>query len=112
VEVSLEARQKLTQIVRKARGAKSQRAYARLIGVTGTTVGAWEDMRSFPEMDNLAEIAKTAGYSLADLLDLLGVEGDDDDSLSVNQIVSRIKGLPLRQLGIITEAVSARLLEA
>lgn len=112
MKITLESRQKLAEVVKKARGSKSQRAYGRMLGVSGTTVQGWENLESFPEMDNLAQIAESAGYTLQELLDYIEGKSDQRSISSVNQIVKQLNLMPLHQVAMVVQAGVDRLAEA
>lgn len=104
--MNLESRQRLADFVVKARGRKSYRAYGKLIGVSATTVQAWERLDSMPETENLKAIAASAGYNLQELLAHL--EGQPLPEPAVDQIVRQIQSLPLKQVAVISQAIADR----
>jgi len=60
--VNIQNRQKLSEIIKTARGSMSQRAFGKLLGVSATAVQLWERGDTVPETENLAKIAARAGY--------------------------------------------------
>lgn len=66
----------LADIVKKARGRMSQRAYARKLGVSYGTVQLWEKGQTIPEAQNLERIAESAEMSLAELMQKIYGEND------------------------------------
>ncbi len=66
--MDVEARQRLSEAVKKARGSRSQRKFAKDIGVSFAAVRSWEECESFPSQENLELIASIAGRSLEELL--------------------------------------------
>jgi len=105
--VDLEARKKLIEIVKMARGSMSQRGFGKLLGVSATAVQLWEKGESIPDTQNLANIAARAGYTMEELLNYLGVKPVTESS-DVNQIVKLIKVMPLSQVAIIARATAER----
>ncbi len=106
-----EARKKLIDIVKMARGSISQRAFGKLLGVSPTAVQLWEKGESIPDTRNLAQIAERAGYTMEELLHYLGLKQTSETS-DVNQIVKQIKVMPLSQVAIVGQAVMDRLAAA
>jgi len=109
--VDLEARKKLIEVVKMARGSMSQRAFGKLLGVSATAVQLWEKGESIPDTQNLANIAARAGYTMEELLNYLGLKPMSESS-DVNQIVKYIKSMPLSEVAIIGRAVMDRLATA
>lgn len=103
-----EARKKLIEIVKIARGSVSQRAFGKLLGVSPTAVQLWEKGESIPDTQNLAQIAERAGYTMEELLHYLGLKQTSETS-DVNQIIKQIKVMPLSQVAIVGKAVMDRL---
>jgi transcriptional regulator with XRE-family HTH domain len=106
--VNTVGREKLVEIVKKTRGAMSQRAFGKLLGVSTTAVQSWERGDSVPDTENLAKIAARAGYNLEQLLGYL--EGNalpETSDLSV--ILRQIKYMPLSQVAQIVQAAADRL---
>ncbi|BAY61916.1 helix-turn-helix transcriptional regulator [Tolypothrix sp. FACHB-123] len=109
--MDLEARKKLIEVVKMARGSMSQRAFGKLLGVSATAVQLWEKGESIPDTQNLANIAARAGYTMEELLNYLGVKPVSESS-DVNQIVKYIKSMPLSEVAIIGRVVMDRLAAA
>lgn len=102
-----EARKKLIEIVKIARGSISQRAFGKLLGVSPTAVQLWEKGESIPDTRNLAQIAERAGYTMEELLHYLGLKQTSETS-DVNQIIKQIKVMPLSEVAKVVEAAAAR----
>jgi transcriptional regulator with XRE-family HTH domain len=109
--VNPEARKKLGEIAKKARNTMSQRAFATFLGVSYTTVQAWEKGESVPDIENLANIADRAGYTIEELLNYLGVKPQSETS-DVNQIIKQIKVMPLSEVAVIAKATAERFADA
>lgn len=105
--MDLEARKKLIEVVKLARGSISQRAFGKLLGVSPTAVQLWEKGESIPDTQNLAQIADRAGYTMEELLNYLGLKQTSETS-DVNQIIKQIKVMPLSEVAKIAQATAAR----
>lgn len=105
--VNIESREKLIQIIKLARGSMSQRAFGKLLGVSATAVQYWEKGVTVPDMENLAQIAKRAGYTLEEILSCL--EGKPvAEASDVNLILRQIQYMPLPQVAMIVQAAAQR----
>jgi transcriptional regulator with XRE-family HTH domain len=106
--VNLQTKERLTEVVLKARGTMSRRAFSKLLGVSPTAVLLWERGETMPETDNMAQIAARAGYTLEGLLSYLeGKPGPQPTDL--DQILRQIQFMPLQQVAAIGHAVADRL---
>jgi transcriptional regulator with XRE-family HTH domain len=63
-----EYRQRLSEAVRKARGDRSQRKFAKDLRVSYPAVRSWEEGESLPGLENLEAIAGALGVSLEEFL--------------------------------------------
>jgi transcriptional regulator with XRE-family HTH domain len=105
--VNPEAKKKLGEIAKVARGDMSQRVFAKLLGVAYTTVQAWERGDSIPDIENLAQIADRAGYTIEELLNYLGIKPQSNSS-DINQIIKQIRIMPLADVAEIGRVVMDR----
>lgn len=105
--MNTEARKKLIEIVKKTRGTLSQRAFAKLLGVSTTAVQSWERGDSVPDTDNLGKIAARAGYTLEQFLAYLESDAIPQSS-EFNLIIKQIKYMPLSQVAQIAQAAAER----
>ena len=62
------AREHLSLAVKKARGSRSQRKFAKDIGVSFAAVRSWEECESFHSQENLSLIASVLGLPLDEFL--------------------------------------------
>ncbi len=108
--LNIEGRDKLIAIVKKARGSMSQRAFGKLLGVSATAVQLWERGDTVPDTENLAKIAVRSGYTLEELLGFLEGKPVSEPS-EINQILNKIKVMPLSQVAMISRAVADRFSE-
>ena len=103
--MSIQNRQKLSEIIKTARGAMSQRAFGKLLGVSATAVQLWERGDTVPETENLPKIAARAGYSLEEFLSIL--DGNPvSQAPEINDIVKKIQFLPLSQVALRKQSCS------
>lgn len=63
-----EIRQRLSEVIKKARGSRSQRQFAKALGVSYGAVRSWEECESLPGLESMEAIAQTLGYSLEDFI--------------------------------------------
>ena len=105
--MNIQHRQKLSEIIKTARGPMSQRACGKLLGVSATAVQLWERGDTVPDTENLGKLAARAGYTLEEFLSFL-----DGNPVSqppeINDIVKKIHFLPPRQVALIAKAVADR----
>lgn len=109
--MNLEAKKKLIEVVKMARGSMSQRAFAKLLGVSATAVQLWEKGDTIPDTENLAKIAAKAGYTMEELLNYIGAKPLPETS-DLNEIIKQIKSMPLSEVATIAQAAVARLAAA
>lgn len=109
--MDLEAKKKLIEVVKMARGSMSQRAFGKLLGVSATAVQLWEKGETIPDTANLAKIAAKAGYTMEELLNYIGGKPLQQTS-DLNEIIKQIKSMPLSEVAAIAQAAVARLAAA
>ena len=109
--MNIQNRQKLSEIIKTARGTMSQRAFGKLLGVSATAVQLWEKGKSIPDTDNLAQISVRAGFTLEELLAHL--EGKPmREPVDTNDLLKKIQCMPLSDLAVIVRAGMDRLADA
>lgn len=59
---------RLSEVVKKARGERTQRQFAKYLGVSFAAVRSWEEQESYPGLPNLEKIANASGMTTDDLL--------------------------------------------
>ncbi len=105
--VTAQSKEKLMELVKKARGDMTKRAFGRLLGVTDTAVRLWETGQTFPETEQLSKLAARTGYSLEELISYL--EGKPvSSSKDMSDIVEQIRYMPLSEVAEIGKAVAER----
>ena len=109
--MDLEAKKKLIEVVKMARGSMSQRGFGKLLGVSATAVQLWEKGETIPDTTNLAKIAAKAGYTMEEVLNYIGAKPLQEPS-DLNDIIKQIKSMPLSEVATIAQAAVARLAAA
>jgi transcriptional regulator with XRE-family HTH domain len=101
--------ERVSKIVKLARGDMSQRAFGLELGVSSTAVQHWENGSSTPEAKHLSGIAARAGYTLQEVIDYID-GGDLPDADVIVSMTRQIKKLSFKQIALIDRAVSDRLM--
>jgi transcriptional regulator with XRE-family HTH domain len=104
--MNLEARTKLSQVVRRTRGKETLTMFARKINVTYGAVAKWENLESIPSTENLEKIGNLAGYSLEEFLEYL--EGKKPQPTKIDALLKEIRSMEFKQLAILDRAVAER----
>jgi transcriptional regulator with XRE-family HTH domain len=106
--VDAEAKHKLIEVVKMARGSMSQRAFGKMLGVSATAVQFWEKGQTIPDTENLAQIALRAGFTIEELLSHL--EGKPAiEPVDTNDMLKKIQCMPISELAVIVRAGIERL---
>lgn len=105
--VGATSKQRLANLVRELRGERSQRSFAKLLGVSNQAIQYWEKERTWPDEDNLQKLAALKGWKLKQLQAYLESEpqahsgvncadvGDTlEGALSVQQLLAQVRSLP------------------
>ena len=101
--MDIQGKQKLVEVIKLARGEMSLRAFGKQLGVSATSVLAWEKGEKVPDTANLASIAAKAGYSFEELLcHLEGKPLPEASELSV--ILKHINNMPLSEVAQVVQA--------
>nr|WP_228056326.1 helix-turn-helix transcriptional regulator [Microcoleus sp. LEGE 07076] len=109
--VDAEARKKLSEVVKLARGDLSFSAFGRLLGVSGSAVQYWEKGQVLPDTKNLTQIAAKAGFTMEELMAHL--EGKPmPEPVNTNELLKKIQCMPISELAVIGRAVMDRLAAA
>ncbi|MBE9225338.1 helix-turn-helix transcriptional regulator [Phormidium sp. LEGE 05292] len=67
MQVSTTPKLKLAKLVKELRGEKSQRNFAKLLGVSYYAVQTWEKQAALPDEKNLQKLADLKGWTLLQL---------------------------------------------
>ena len=103
-----QARKKLVEVIKLARGSMTLRAFGKELGVSASAILAWEKGEKIPDTNNLASIAARTGYTFEELLcHLEGKPLPEASELSV--ILKHINNMPLSELAIVGKAIMDRL---
>jgi len=109
--VDAEAKKKLSEVVKLARGSMSLSAFGRLLGVSAASVLYWEKGQVLPDTKNLTQIATRAGFTMEELMAHL--EGKPvQEPLDTNDLLKKIQCMPLSELAVIVRAGMERLAAA
>ena len=86
--------ERLARLVAELRGSKSQRQFAKELGVSQSSVRFWESKLAWPDTENLDKLAALSGWSLSDLQTYL-IKGELLDSEPLEQILNKVRALSL-----------------
>lgn len=99
--VDISAEERLSSLVKKLRNDKSQRQFAKSLGVSYAAIRSWEESESMPGLKSLEKIAAYSNQSLEELLDYLKDEGTDKSKVIplpkhtfAEDLFSQVKLLP------------------
>ena len=104
--MNLEARERLAFLVKQARGNLSKSSFAEMLGVSHTSVASWEKGTYMPDVKSLLKISERLGMTVEEFV--LAVDGKAKPK-KIDEMVDKIKSLPLKQLAVVERAVSDRL---
>lgn len=107
--MNLEAREKLANVLKELRGSETFTDFGKRLGVSYAAVSKWENCLSEPDTENLTKIAKLAGYRLDEFINMLNGKPTVVTGFNVEDIVDKIRVLPLKQLALVEKAMSERL---
>ncbi len=82
VLVDITAEERLSRLVKKLRGDKSQRQFSKILGVSYAAIRSWEEGESMPGLNSLEKIAQYSNQSLEQLLNYLKNTGEDKSQVS------------------------------
>ena len=106
-----EAKKKLSEVVKLARGSMSLSAFGRLLGVSAASVLYWEKGQVLPDTKNLTQIAARAGFTMEELMAHL--EGRlVQEPVNTNELLKKIQCMPIADLAVIVRAGVERLANA
>lgn len=107
-------RKKLAQIIREARGDRSQGRFARDLGVNPGTLRNWELADSEPSLDNLKAIASATGRNLLQLIS--EITGDEPEALpepnKAEDAMPIVSQLPLKEQFRLAQIVLNRIADS
>lgn len=109
--VKAEAKEKLSEVVKIARGSMSLSAFGRLLGVSAAAVQYWEKGQVIPDTKNLAQIAARAGFTMEELI--CHLEGKPmPKPADLSDMLKKIQCMPLSEVAVISRAAVERLAAA
>ncbi len=86
--------ERLARLVSELRGSKSQRQFAKELGVSQSSVRFWESGIAWPDTENLVKLANFKGWELQDLQTYL-MKGELPEREPLEQILEMVRSLPL-----------------
>lgn len=98
---------RLAAAVLDARGDRSQREFATLLGVAQSTIQSWENAKNTPSLENLEKLAKIRNQLPEDFVAYL--YGRSAHSLATEQIKAKIAVMGCAGLADLTRAIADRL---
>ncbi len=98
-------KKRLANLIREARGDISQRQFAKMIGVSQTSVSDWEKGTYFPNLENAEAIARRLGISLSDFV----AQIEDEGKTEFEKIIDSVKLLDWNRLAEIQRAIAERM---
>ncbi len=108
--MNLQARERLSNVLKDLQSGKSRRGFAREVGVSATAVIGWENLANEPDREHLAKIANLAGYKLDDFVDYL--EGKKSQKPSeFGRLKQEVKGLKVNEFVELYKLMSDRMVE-
>lgn len=107
---SLDARQRLSLLVKSLCENRSQRELANRLGVSHAAISDWINLKTWPSTQNLESLAKASGYTLTELLSYLS-QGAQPQPLTLSRILSEINSLPAEAVAEIVRYGVTRLAE-
>lgn len=103
--MQLEVRKKFAQVVRELRGSQGYREFARKIGISHPTVGAWENLKGIPDTESLRKIASLRGETLEEFEAFLGGNCKPDQ---IQRVIQQIQIMSDIELAIVLKAIAKR----
>lgn len=107
-------RQRLSDVIKQARGNMSQRQFAKRLGVSFATIRSWEECESMPGTKNLEAIAALLGQSLEEFLHYLRGDtvGDVENSnLKAEDLLAQVNQLPPSEVARLIQLAASRLVQ-
>lgn len=107
--IDFEVRERLASVIKEARGARSQRQFAKDLGISFATIRCWELCESFPNAENLELIAKTLGRSLEEFLRYLrNAPGKEPRVTRAEDLLPLVNELPGREAARLAQMILER----
>jgi transcriptional regulator with XRE-family HTH domain len=107
--MDMESRERLTALVKQARGNKSKSAFAELLGVSHTAVGSWEQGLFLPDVKSLVKISELLGLSVEQLLGSIEGRPLKESKSDLSRMVRQINSMALKELAVLDRALADRL---
>ena len=101
---------RLAAFVQELRGSLSKGQFAKKIKVDPSTISLWESGNAYPELGNLSKLARLKGWTL-EQLEIYLLEGELPTEDPLEQILRKIRNLPLESVAQVAAVASATLVE-
>lgn len=99
-------RKNFAEVIKEMRGARSYRAFAKLLGVSHPTIKAWENFEGTPDQESLERVAALRGESLSDFKEFLG---GLKEPTSFQKLVQQVRSIPDDELAALLRAIADRI---
>ena len=102
--MDITAEERLAFLIKKLRGEKSQRQFAKILGVSYAAIRSWEESESMPGLTSLEKIAAYSNQSVQELLEYRKAEGKDKSKVAqlpstcfAEDLFPQVKKLPKKE---------------
>lgn len=102
---------RLAQFIKELRGDASQREFAKVLGISYTTIQDWEKQIRLPSPKNLQRLSQLKGWTQAELLNYLFAfdQANVQKADPVEHIVSNLHNLSPKQIEAINQYLELRI---
>lgn len=108
--MNIQELQKFAQVIKNLRGDRSQRDFAKLVGVSSPLIGKWERCENEPGHESLEKVAKLRGQSLSEFMSELQENQSLSNQEPFEKLLERlphlVKGLDRKQLSFLLKAIA------
>ena len=110
-----DSQQRLSRLIKQLRGDRSQRSFAKTLGVSYAAVRSWEEAETMPAIKSLQKIATYSRQSVESLLQYLKHgevedESDIDKPKTAEDLLSELNYLPEKEANRLIEILVERYL--
>lgn len=110
------AQERLSRLIKKLRGDRSQRSFAKSLGVSYASIRTWEEGESMPGIASLQKIAEYSNQSIEELLQYLSGEEEDKSSKlpfpavkSADDIIPHLENLSKQEIAKLAQFLIEKL---
>lgn len=101
-----QVRKNFAEVIKEMRGARSYRAFARVLGVSHPTIKAWENLEGIPDQESLERVATIRGESLSDFKEFLG---GLKKPTPFQKLLQQVRSIPDAELAMLLRAIADRI---